>query len=208
VTDLQLVEQTLAGSEEGFRTLVARHERSVYNLLVRILRNPALAEELAQDTFLKAFMHLRSFDPRYKFSNWILRIAHNAAIDAVRRRGPQELSLDEPVPHEQARFDTMLVDPKSGAAAASVEQQDVGRLLQAAMDRLRPEYCQAVVLRYQEDLSYDEISEITGWPLGTIKSHLHRARAEMADYLRRKGLGPGGAQLGTQPTATRGSRRA
>lgn len=189
MTDLQLVEQTLAGSDEGFRTLVARHERSVYNLLARMLRNPALAEELAQETFLKAFTHLRSFDPRYKFSNWILRIAHNAAIDAIRRRGPQELSLDEPDPREQARFDALLVDPKSGAAAASLEQQDVGRMLQAAMDRLRPQYRQAVVLRYQEDLSYEEISEITGWPLGTIKSYLHRARTEMAEYLRRRGLG-------------------
>jgi RNA polymerase sigma-70 factor (ECF subfamily) len=208
VTDHQLVEQTLAGSDEGFRTLVARHERSVYNLLVRMLRNPAVAEELAQETFLKAFTHLRSFDPRYKFSNWILRIAHNAAIDAIRRRGPQELSLDEPDPREQARLDALLVDPKSGAAAASLEQQDVGRMLQAAMDRLRPEYRQAVVLRYQEDLSYEEISEITGWPLGTIKSHLHRARTEMAEYLRRRGLGQSRAQQGNQPAATRDGRRA
>jgi RNA polymerase sigma-70 factor (ECF subfamily) len=208
VTDLQLVEQTLTGSEEGFRTLVARHERSVYNLLVRMLRNPAVAEELAQETFLKAFTHLRSFDPRYKFSNWLLRIAHNAAIDVVRRCGPQELSLDEPDPHEQARFDTVLIDPNSGAAVAHLEQQDVGRVLQAAMDRLRPEYRQAVVLRYQEDLSYEEISEITGWPLGTIKSHLHRARAEMADYLRRRGLGHSRTQHDGQPAATRGGRRA
>ncbi len=209
MTDVQLVEQTLAGSDEGFRTLVIRYQRSVYNLLMRMLRNPALSEELAQETFLRAFTHLKSYDPRFKFSNWILRIAHNAAIDAVRRRGPQELSLDEPDPNEQRRLDTALVDPRSEAAVAHVEQQEVGRLIRAAMDRLRPEYRQAVVLRYQEELSYEEIAGITGWPLGTIKSYLHRARAEMAEFLRQQGLGQGDAPgAGRQPAATTAGRRA
>jgi RNA polymerase sigma-70 factor, ECF subfamily len=208
VTDLQLVEQTLAGAEEGFRTLVDRHQRSVYNLLVRMLRNPALAEDLAQETFLKAFTHLRSFDPRYKFSNWILRIAHNTAIDAIRRRGPQEVPLDQPDPREQGRLEALLVDPKSGAAAETLDQHDLARALEAAMGRLRPEYRQVVVLRYQEDLSYEEISEITGWPLGTIKSHLHRARSEMADFLRRQGLDDSRPRQDSQPAATRSSRGA
>lgn len=208
MTDLQLVEQTLAGSEDAFRALVVRYERRVYNLLARILRNPALAEELTQETFLKAFTHLRSFDPGYKFSNWILRIAHNAAIDAVRRRGPQEVSLDEPGEREESKLDAWLVDPKSGAGAETVERQDVGRLLRTAMDRLRPEYRQAVVLRYQQELSYEEIGEITGWPVGTIKSHLHRARTEMAEFLRGCGLSAGPSGVGPPPAATPGVRRA
>ena len=191
MTDLQLVEQALAGSEEAFGALVDRHERRVYNLLVRMLRNPALAEDLTQDTFLKAFTRLRSFDPAYKFSNWILKIAQNGAIDALRRRGPQEVSIDDSEAGETGSGGGWLVDPKSGAAAAEVEGAEVGRVLQAAMDRLRPEYRQVVILRYQEELGYEEIAEITGWPVGTIKSHLHRARAEMAEYLRGRGLGPG-----------------
>jgi RNA polymerase sigma-70 factor (ECF subfamily) len=199
VTDLQLVEQTLAGSESAFRTLVVRYERRVYNLLARMLRNPALAEELAQETFLKAFTHLRSFDPGYKFSNWLLKIAHNAAIDAMRRRGPQEVPLDEPGPRDEARRDTWLVDPNSGAAAESVERDDLGRLLRAAMDRLRPEYRKVVVLRYQEELSYEDVAEVTGLPIGTIKSHLHRARAEMAEFLSRRGLRAGRPGAGAAP---------
>jgi RNA polymerase sigma-70 factor, ECF subfamily len=208
VTDFQLVEQTLAGSEEAFRALVVRYERRVYNLLVRMLRNPALAEELAQETFLKAFTHLRSFDPGYKFSNWILKIAHNAAIDLMRRRGPQEVPLDEPGPREEARRDAWLVDPNSGAAAESVERDDLGRLLRAAMDRLRPEYRKVVVLRYQEELSYEDVAEVTGLPVGTIKSHLHRARAEMADFLGRRGLRSGRPGTDNPPAATLDSRRA
>ncbi|HEX7484621.1 MAG TPA: sigma-70 family RNA polymerase sigma factor [Vicinamibacterales bacterium] len=187
MTDAQLVERTLAGFEDGFRTLVTRYQQSIYNLLVRMLRNPGLAEELAQETFLKAFSNLRSFDPRFKFSNWILRIAHNTAIDAMRRRGPRELSFDDPDPREQRRLDEALVDPGSDDALKELERRDLARSLGAALDRLRPEYRQVVVLRYQEDLSYDEIVEITGVPLGTVKSNLHRARTEMAEFLRRRG---------------------
>jgi RNA polymerase sigma-70 factor (ECF subfamily) len=183
VTDAELVEQALAGSDDGFAALVVRHQRSVYNLLARMLRNPALAEELAQETFLKAHTHLRSFNPQYKFSNWILRIAHNAAIDVLRQRGPQLVSIEEPEQPGQLRIDETLEDPRSDAAARRLERLDLSRVLGAALDHLRPEYRRAVILRYQQGLGYDEISAITGEPLGTVKSHLHRARAEMAAFL-------------------------
>ncbi len=208
MTDLQLVEQALAGSEEAFRALVVRHERRVYNLLVRMLRNPAVAEELTQDTFLKAFTRLRSFDPAYKFSNWVLKIAQNAAIDALRRRGPQEVSLDETDEGGTGGANGWLIDPNSSSAVEQVERADVGRLLEAAMNRLRPEYRQVVVLRYHEELSYEGIAEITGWPVGTVKSHLHRARGEMAGFLRQQGLGPGVGGQGSPSPATREGRRA
>ncbi len=208
VTDAQLVEQTLAGSEEAFRALVVGHQRRVYNLLARMLRNPALAEDLAQETFLKAFTRLGSFDPAYKFSNWILRIAHNLAIDWLRRRGTPEVSLDDPGEREGSRLDAWVVDPNSGNAAEQLERQDVGRLLRQAVDCLRPDYRQVVVLRYQEDLSYEDIAEVTGGPVGTIKSHLHRARAEMARFLSQRGLGPGGGPAGNLSPATTGGRHA
>jgi RNA polymerase sigma-70 factor, ECF subfamily len=197
VTDAELVERTLAGSDDGFADLVARHQRSVYNLLARMLRNPALAEELAQETFLKAYTHLRSFNPEYKFSNWILRIAHNAAIDVLRQRGPKLVSIDEPAESEQPRIDETLEDPRSDETVRRVERRDLSRVLGAALDHLRPEYRRAVILRYQQDLGYEEIAAITGEPVGTVKSHLHRARAEMAAFLVERGLvqpEPGGAR--------------
>jgi RNA polymerase sigma-70 factor (ECF subfamily) len=189
VTDAELVEQSLAGREDAFRGLVVRHQRSVYNLIARMLRNPSLAEELAQETFLRAFKNLRSFDSRFKFSNWVLRIAHNAAIDAMRRRGPHEVSLDEPLEHGGGTLADVVADPRSEDAVRAVEHRDLARSLGAAVGHLRPEYRRMVVLRYQEDLGYEEIAEITGLPLGTVKSHLHRARAEMAAFLKREGLG-------------------
>ncbi len=197
MTDAELVERTLAGSDDGFAVLVARHQRPVFNLLARMLRNPALAEELAQETFLKAYTHLRSFNPEYKFSNWILRIAHNAAIDVLRQRGPRLVSLDEPAESEQPRIDETLEDPQSDEAERRVERRDLSRILGAALGHLRPEYRRAVILRYQQDLGYEEIAAITGEPVGTVKSHLHRARAEMAAFLVERGFvqpEPGGAR--------------
>jgi RNA polymerase sigma-70 factor, ECF subfamily len=188
VNDAELVNRALAGREDAFRELVARHQRGVFNLLARMLRNPSRAEEIAQDTFVKAFTHLRSFDPRFKFSNWILRIAHNAAIDAVRRSGPPEVSLDEPSERDGTTPADAVADPDAGSPLEALERADLARALGAALDRLRPEYRRMVVLRYQEELSYDEIADITGLPLGTIKSHLHRARSEMAEFLKTVGV--------------------
>jgi RNA polymerase sigma-70 factor, ECF subfamily len=190
VTDAELVERTLGGAEDSFRVLVVRHQQRVYNLLARMLRHPALAEELAQETFLKAFSHLRSFDPRFKFSNWLFRIAHNTAIDAIRRRPALEVSFDDPGEGQQAPGVDGFIDPDSDSASRAVERRELAAILGEALARLRPEYREAVVLRYQEDLSYEEIGAITGVPLGTVKSNLHRARAEMAAFLRRRGLGP------------------
>jgi RNA polymerase sigma-70 factor, ECF subfamily len=188
VTDAELVDRAVAGQQDAFRSLVERHQRSVFNLLARMLRNPALAEEQAQETFLKAFRHLRTFDPRFKFSNWILRIAHNTAIDCMRRSRPAETSLDEPDERDGTRLADIVPDATAPDPSDALERQDAARVLGKALSRLRPEYRRLVVLRYQEDLSYEEIAEITGLPLGTVKSHLHRARAEMAAFLEGQGL--------------------
>jgi RNA polymerase sigma-70 factor (ECF subfamily) len=152
------------------------------------VRDPALAEDVTQEAFLKAFSHLDRFDPQFKFLNWILRIAHNAAIDAIRRRTPRaEISLERQIDAEGPSLEDRLADPDSDRAFRDLEQQDLSRLMAAALERLRPEYREVLVLRHHEDLSYDEIAEITGLPLGTVKSYLHRARAELARYLVRAG---------------------
>lgn len=198
MTDGELVDRARAGFEDAFRLLVDRHGRAVYNLLARMLRDPALAEDLAQETFLRAFTHLSSFDPRYKFSNWVLRIAHNLAIDALRRRrGSEVVSLDSTEGERPPLVDS-IPDARAEDGPARLERGDLAEALARAMDRLRPEYRQLVVLRYQEELSYEEIVEVTGLPLGTVKSFLHRARKEMAQALEAGGWreGDGGSGQG------------
>jgi DNA-directed RNA polymerase specialized sigma24 family protein len=95
VTDAELVAQVLAGSQDAARRLVEQHQQAVFNLVCRMVRDPGIAEELAQDTFAKAFAALRGFDSQYRLISWLLRIAQNTAIDYLRRRRPPTVSLDD-----------------------------------------------------------------------------------------------------------------
>ena len=198
-SDAELVERALHGSQDAYRALMDRHASAVLNLIARIVRDDGVAEELAQDTFVKAFGALRSFDPAYKFMNWVLRIAHNTAIDFLRRRRPATVSIDEESPGPSVT--EALVDERQASPFDRAANADLRADLETALAALRPEYRQMVVMRYLEDLSYEDISEILDLPLGTVKSHLHRARAEMAKLMARGGWGPrgGDSDPGLQP---------
>ena len=187
-TDADLVTQALAGSQDAYRVLVERHSRPVFNLVARMVREDGVAEELAQDAFVKAFAALRSFDPAYKFSNWILRIAHNVTIDYLRKSKLQVVSIDD----ESSGRDLtdVLADGREPSAFDRAVQRDFRDDLELALARLRPEFRRLVVMRYLEDLSYEDIAEIVGLPLGTVKSHLHRARAALGRLLADSGWGP------------------
>lgn len=187
-TDAALVEQALAGSQDAYRALVERHSRGVLTLVARMVRDQGVAEELAQDAFVKAFGALRSFDPAYKFSNWILRIAHNVAIDHLRKARPTILPIDDDASGREMA--DVLADRREPSAFDRAVQRDFRDDLDAALATLRPEFRRLVVLRYLEDMSYEDISEIVGLPLGTVKSHLHRARAALGRLLAESGWGP------------------
>jgi RNA polymerase sigma-70 factor (ECF subfamily) len=187
-TDRELVASALAGSQAASRELVRRFERPVYSLILRMVGNPSVAEELAQEAFLKMFRGLRSYDPAQKFSNWLFRIAHNLTIDHLRVGRLVTLSADEDP--EGRSLDEIAVSDPSNEPLRILERGDLRRSLERAIARLRPEYRQLVVLRYLEDLSYEDIVDVTGLPLGTVKSFLHRARAAMASTLEAEGWRP------------------
>jgi RNA polymerase sigma-70 factor, ECF subfamily len=198
VTDAELATAALRGSHTACESLVRRFERPVYNLVFRLVRDPSTAEDLTQDTFMKLFRALGSYDPQQRFSSWLFRIAHNTAIDHLRQR---RLLTAEPPPGADAG-DTdivaLLPDEKADSPEASAARSELAEALDAAIDRLRPEYRAAVILRHQEDLDYGEIAEVLAVPLGTVKTYLHRARREMAEHLARTGwrareTGSGGA---------------
>ena len=188
-TDSRLVEQALAGSQDAYRILVERHSRSVLTLVARMVRDQGVAEELAQDAFVKAFGALRSFDSSYKFSNWILRIAHNVAIDHLRKARPPIVSIDDEVSGRDMA--DVLADAREPSAFDRAVRQDFRDDLERALATLRPEFSRLIVMRYLEDMSYEDISEVVGLPLGTVKSHLHRARAALGRLLVEAGWGPG-----------------
>jgi RNA polymerase sigma-70 factor (ECF subfamily) len=187
-TDAELVASALRGSEEAFRDLVLRFERPVYALILRMVHDAEQAEDLAQEVFVKAYRHLASYDPRRKFASWLFKVAHNSTIDHLRR------SQLDTVPLAAEQEDgggllAVLADTSAESPAAAAERRDMARALERAIARLRPEYREAVVLRYVEGLAYQEICEVLGLPVGTVKTNLHRARKELAEAMRAAGWG-------------------
>jgi RNA polymerase sigma-70 factor (ECF subfamily) len=190
--DVQLVAAALAGSEEAYRELLARYERPVFSLIVRMVGDRSLAEDLAQETFIKAFRRLDTYDRERKLSSWLFKIAHNTALDHLRRRGLETVPLETPAEDEGGDLIAVLTDPAGRSPEAGVARGDLAAALERAVGGLRPEYREAVLLRFREGLAYQEIAEITGQPLGTVKTQLHRARKELIEALAAMGWGPGG----------------
>ena len=177
--------QSLAGSQSAFEQIVRRYQRPIISLIARMTGDRTLAEDLAQETFVKAYRNLAAFDATRRLSSWLFRIAHNTAVDALRRSQVPLVSLDVPrggssVPHE----------PASPAAPDPVEREALGQAIEAALSHLRPDYRAAVSLRYDENLSFEEIGQILGIPEATARSHVHRARNELSRLLRDAGWTP------------------
>ena len=182
VTDRQLVELALAGRQSAYREVLSRYERPIFSLVYRMVRDRSLAEDLSQEAFVKAFQALDRYDPSYKFSSWIFKIANNLTIDHLRKRRIDTVSIDGS-PHatsaEQQAQTRLVVESGDENPLEYVENRELGGLIEEAIGELRPEYRTAVLLRHVEGYAYDEIAQIMEIPLGTVKTYLHRARAEL-----------------------------
>ena len=185
VTDVEVVEQALAGSQAAYAELARRYAGPAVNLAARMVQDRALAEDLAQEAFARAFARLGSFDRRHKFSSWFFQVLHNVTVDHLRRKRVKTSSLDE----MEAAGTPLMPTSREAGPDTRAEQAALGLALEEAMARLRPEYREAVVLRYKEDLPVQEIAEIMNIPAGTVKTHLFRARKELAAILGPQGWG-------------------
>jgi len=181
-SDEELVARILAGERDLFEALVVRHQRRIMHYLARMVKDPDLAQDLAQAAFVKAFTGLASFDPAYRFTTWLYRIASNAAIDHFRRRRPEALSLDRPREVGEGTLAMQIPSPDPGPEEL-VGRGEVRTLLSDAVDQLPPEYRQLITLRHGAECSYGEIADITGLPMGTVKNRLFRARNLLYELL-------------------------
>jgi RNA polymerase sigma-70 factor, ECF subfamily len=184
VAEARLVSDALGGSQPAFEQIVRRYQRPVISLIVRMTGDQAQAEDLAQETFVKAFRHLNSFDPARRLSSWLFRIAHNTTLDALRKLKPEILELDGLREGDPRR------DPAAPAAPDTLEQAALGEALNQALLSLRPSYRAAIALRYDQQLPFDEIGQILGVPEVTARSFVHRARKELARSLAALGWEP------------------
>ncbi len=205
--DEQLVARALGGSQAACREIVERYERPVFNLVARIVRDREVAEDLSQDSFVKAFTRLETFRAEQgKFSNWLFKIAHNTALDHLRRGSLDTVPL-EARDDEGAGLHAVLPDTGQTSPLEAAVGTDLSEAVGAALDRLRPEYREVIVLRAQEDMAYEEIAEVTGLPLGTVKTYIHRARKELAMSLAEAGWDPSDRAPGGPKPLTAEARR-
>jgi RNA polymerase sigma-70 factor (ECF subfamily) len=188
-SDAELASQALAGSQAAFRELVTRYAAVTVNVIARMVQDRALAEDLAQDAFIRAFQRLSSYDPQRKFSSWFLQVAHNVTIDHLRRKKLNTVSLDQLV--ENGHPGT-ADDAARSSPAVQADRTALASALERALARIRPEHRNAIILHYQEGLGHAEISAILGVPVGTVKTYLHRGRKELAELLSAQGWGPAG----------------
>ncbi len=185
-SDEELVSAVLGGDRERFGDLVERYQGRLNNYLVRLLRNLDEAHELAQEVFLKVYQALDRYDPRYRFSTWLFRVAQNAAIDQIRRRRLKLVSMHRTDDGDEEGRDWDLPSGEGGPYRA-LRNVERGSAIQDAIEALPWEYRELIVLRHYGELSYEEIASLKEMPLGTVKNKLFRGRQmlkeKLADFL-------------------------
>jgi RNA polymerase sigma-70 factor (ECF subfamily) len=185
-TDQEIIERARQGRESAFRELIGRYQRPVFSLIYRLVRDREKAEDLSQDTFIKVLNALDRYDPSYKFSSWIFKIAHNTALDHLRKKEPDTLSMDgSPHARTSAETEATTINPPSPDESPEdfTASRELGSHIEVAIGTLRPEYRTAIVLCHVEGRPYEEIASIMEVPLGTVKTYIHRARNELKKQL-------------------------
>ena len=176
--DQPLVQAALRGDLHAFERLVERHRDVVFRVAARLVGSDEEAEDITQDTFLRAFHRLDRYRGEAAFRSWLLRIAHNTAVTYVtRKRAPSHSPLD-------ALAEDVAAAEQRGGPAEQLERRERLRRLDTKIKGLSPGHRAVLVLRDIEGLSYDEIARVTDAPIGTVKARLHRARDEFVDVLR------------------------
>ncbi|MFN7962202.1 MAG: sigma-70 family RNA polymerase sigma factor [Thermoanaerobaculia bacterium] len=181
-TDEELVRAVLAGDRDRFGDLVARYQSRLVNYLFRLLRSSDDAHDLAQEVFLRIYQALDRYDPTYRFSTWIFRVAQNAAIDQIRKRRLRLVPLVRPGQGDSEGVELELPSDDRGPYG-HLRNVERGEAVQAAIDALPWEYRELVVLRHYGELSYEEIAQLKRMPLGTVKNKLFRGRQILKERL-------------------------
>ena len=185
VGDGELVHSAIAGREAGFEELVRRYQRPIAAYVYRMVGDYDAALDLTQEVFIKVYNSLTRYRSEFKFSTWIYKIAHNAAIDYLRRHTVREQALCSSIDGgcREISIESRRLTPEQES-----ERRERRSEIECVVQLLPASYRELIALRHSHDLSYDEIAEVTGLPLGTVKNRLFRAREAMRDKLMQRGI--------------------
>jgi len=187
LTDSQLVERVLSGDTNAFGSIIKNTERMVAQIVFKMIPNPEDRKDMAQDIYLKAFKKLGSFKFESKLSTWIAQVGYNTCLDYLRKK---KIILTGHVYEEKETgygVPDMISNKFFGAPEMETDnfmlQKNLSVILKTEIEKLSPVYKMMITLYHNEELSYDEIGQITGMPSGTVKSYLFRARKTLKDSL-------------------------
>ena len=184
LADEELVRRVLSGEEELFEVLVRRYQTRIHSHVARMVGNRDDALDLSQEIFVKVFQALSRYNPEFKFSTWLFRIAGNAAIDYLRKRRPRTVPLEQPIQSgDREGVSTFEYKSPGPDPFSELRNTERGEAISRAIAGLPPEFRELITLRHFTGLSYEEIAEIKRMPLGTVKNKLFRARAVLKEWL-------------------------
>ena len=185
LSDLELIALAIKGGEDSFEALVKRYQRPIAGYIFRMLGDYEASLDVSQEVFIKVYNSLTRYSSEYKFSTWLYRIAHNAAIDHMRRNSvnPQSLETENADGTYQLQIECSKPTPEQDQ-----ERSEWRTEIEAVVKRLPAAYRELILLRHSQDLSYDEIASVTGLPLGTVKNRLFRAREMMREIFIERGF--------------------
>lgn len=188
------VDAARRGDRQAFGALVTAYQRPVFNLTYRMLGSMDEAEDAAQETFLRAYTRLDQYDPALKFSTWLFSIANHHCIDRLRKRRTTQISIDDNPVLENLESDVPL--PEGSALDGEMRRE-----MQGLLNQLEPEYRTPLILRYWEDLSYEEIATALAVTVPAVKSRLFRARRQLADLYQNRPMSGAPAVRTTEATS-------
>jgi len=183
--DLILVEEAKKGSEKAFASLMTRYRDSIYFMLLKMVNNPADAEDLTIEAFGKAFRSIDSYTPRFAFSTWLFMIATNNCIDFIRRKQLSPVPLDQwqnGIDNLTINIQSDLPDPEE----TLINDQKIA-ILRKIVNQLKSPYREIIELRYYKEYSYEEISSELNIPIGTVKAQLFRAKSLLYNIFNKTG---------------------
>lgn len=181
-TDYELIQRCLGGDRNGFKGIVERYQRRVFDTVYRMVFDTENARDITQEVFVKAYTKLHTFNPVYPFRVWIQRIATRTAIDHLRRRKPEMLEWNGDGESARWSVEARYASPQL-RPDQRLEQVETAEIVRKAVEHLQPKLKAVIVLRHFREMSYEEIADTLQIPIGTVKNRLFRARDQLQQYL-------------------------